>query len=246
MTDRTSRIPRWAWGFLALLGLAIASLVFFLVSGNSSDKATPRPMSSASSSPTMSPTSDVADPDASICGLAAGDQTIPEEAPETTWELVNGYAVPTSDKFGPGIHTNTELKCFAHNPTGALFAAARVTSFAFSADDRAKQFISDPNQINFGSEGLRQKALDSAGSTNSDSNSLQIAGFKIQQNSPDNVIAYLAFDAEVDDRRGLMILPFEMQWANGDWAYKAPAYQQHARQIPSLVSENYIPWSGVN
>ena len=247
MDERQSRVPVWAWVFLALLGLAVAFLVFSLLSGDDSEEPSASPSAAqASTTPAPVPTQTNTDPNDSICGLPAGDQSIPEEAPETTWELVNGYAVPTSEEFGPGIKTDTELKCFAHSPTGALFAAGRVVSFAFSDDDRSKTFISDPNQISFGSEELRQNALDSTATGNSDGSSLQIAGFKVQQNSPDNVIVYLAFDAEVEGRRGLMVLPFEMRWVNGDWVYQSPAYQQQARQIDSLVTENFIPWSGVN
>ena len=242
-----SRIPWWAWAFLAFLGLVLAFFVFLLVGGDeeSAQPTTPLTITQPSSS-APEPTSQNTDSDASVCGLLAGDQAIPEEAPDTQWELVNGFALPTSDGFGPGIREGSQIKCFAHNPTGALFAAARVVSVTFLSEEHAKVFLSDPTQVRYASEDMRKEALASIEPVDMEGNSLQIAGFKIRQNSPDNVVVYLAFDAEVDGRRGIMVLPWEMQWSKGDWVYQAPSYQQNAEQVPSLVSENFIPWSGVN
>jgi hypothetical protein len=69
------------------------------------------------------------DPNASVCGLPADGQQIPAIAPETRWELVGTIAAPTDPKtIGPGIHQGKRRLCFAHSPTGALFAAVKRVS----------------------------------------------------------------------------------------------------------------------
>ena len=68
----------------------------------------------------------------SRCGLAAGDQRIPATPPESEWELVDGIASPQSDTVGPGVREGKRRLCYAHSPTGALFAAVNFLTVAGS------------------------------------------------------------------------------------------------------------------
>src|SRR4051794_16913072 len=61
----------------------------------------------------------------SLCGLPTGDPTVPRIAPAgTRWQLVGTMAAPSSPSAnGPAGSTNGVPTCFAHSPTGALYAA---------------------------------------------------------------------------------------------------------------------------
>jgi len=63
--------------------------------------------------------------DDSICGLPAGAWAIPETAPVGRWTRWHGRVLPRSAAtFGPAHIEGEAARCFAHNPSGALLAAA--------------------------------------------------------------------------------------------------------------------------
>ena len=253
MNEWKSRVPAWAWAFLALLGLAVAFFIISLLTSNTPDEL---PAASASAeqttgnTPSPSPSTTASDPNESICGLPSGDQSIPEEAPETTWEHINGFAVPVSEEFGPGIRTDTELKCFAHNPTGALFAAARWIPMTSGSYETASAFIEDNQQISFSVESQRaehlaklKRSFENGGPTK-----LQVEGFKIEMIDEDNVVVTLALGGplETNSGYGRISMPIPLKWENGDWVIQVSTTMSGPEWIDSLVSENFIPWSGVN
>ena len=69
------------------------------------------------------------------CHLPAGNQTVPVTAPSSSWTLVGAMAAPNAPgSFGPQKVQNGLRVCFAHNPTGALYALA---SFFAESTQRA-------------------------------------------------------------------------------------------------------------
>ncbi len=59
------------------------------------------------------------------CSLSAGSQAVPVTAPVSGWALVGSTAAPTArSTVGPQKSIDGLRVCFAHSPTGALFAAA--------------------------------------------------------------------------------------------------------------------------
>ena len=248
MNEWKSRVPAWAWAFLALLGLAVAFFIISLLTSTTPDEL---PAASASAeqttgnTPSPSPSTTASDPNESICGLPSGDQSIPEEAPETTWELINGFAVPVSEEFGPGIRTDTELKCFAHNPTGALFAAGRVLAMFGGSEETDDAFARDPNQVAFLVESQRQEYLDSEWNPSS---KFQIKGFKLAIYDTDNVLVTLVAGAPANsgDRYADFAFKCLVKWQNGDWVLQLGSHFETPEVVDSLVVENFIPWSGVN
>lgn len=80
----------------------------------------------------------------SACGLPSGDWAVPIVAPQSEWIEVGHKVLPISKyRFGP-VRPRNEVRCFARNPTGALFAAAwalqrrpetatRIAGFRFEA-----------------------------------------------------------------------------------------------------------------
>src|SRR4051794_35844273 len=110
---------------LLLLGVAL------LVLGSGRDDATrPGGNNPPNSRPTTA-TPTRQDANASVCGLPAGNQHVPAVGPQTRWELVGTIAAPTDpNTIGPGIQEVKRRLCFAHSPTGALFAAVNFMAVA--------------------------------------------------------------------------------------------------------------------
>lgn len=62
-------------------------------------------------------------------GQAASDQSVPDVPPAgTTWQITDTVALPTSPTAGPSSVAGGIPTGFAHSPTGALFAAAQISS----------------------------------------------------------------------------------------------------------------------
>src|SRR3954471_13508747 len=112
---------------LVLLGLAL----LLVGTGRNDSTGTDRDRGSngqpSTNPPASTPTKDT---NASVCGLPAGSQQVPVVPPEAQWELVGSIAAPPEPKTGPGIKDDKRRLCFAHSPTGALFAAVNFVAIA--------------------------------------------------------------------------------------------------------------------
>ncbi|WJH26610.1 hypothetical protein [Pseudarthrobacter defluvii] len=177
--------------------------------------------------------------DASVCGLPSGDQAKPATTPaDTKWELVGKIAAPTSPaQFGPGKTESNGLRsCFAHSPTGALYAGANVVILASSGrNDLVLQYLTVD-----GPE--RDKMLSSSAATgNSGSPSFQLAGFKLTDYSGDRAVIEYGFKVSNGTYGSL---PVVLQWSGGDWKAVPPASgQPEGKQLTNL--SGFIPWEGV-
>jgi len=172
---------------------------------------------------------------ASVCGLPPGDQAKPATTPaDTKWELVGKIAAPTSPtQYGP--EANGLRSCFAHSPTGALYAAANMT--ALSAAGRADLVY---EQLALPSP-ERDAVLKSSPTAAPSSVTAQLAGFTFRSYDADRAVIDLAFKGA----NGTFIsIPVPLQWYGGDWKFVVPATgDTGARQITDL--SGYIEWSGV-
>ncbi|MFP3460095.1 hypothetical protein R5O87_04510 [Arthrobacter globiformis] len=175
---------------------------------------------------------------ASVCGLPPGDQTKPATTPtDTKWELVGKIAAPTAPmQYGPGkTEANGLRSCFAHSPTGALYAAANMT--ALSAAGKANLVY---EQLALPSP-ERDAVLKSSPSAAPSSVTAQLAGFTFRSYDADRAVIDLAFKGA----NGTFVsIPVPLQWYAGDWKFVVPATgDTGARQITDLGG--YIEWSGV-
>lgn len=175
---------------------------------------------------------------ASVCGLPDGDQTKPATVPtDTKWELIGKMAAPTSPKqYGPGQTAVGGLRsCFAHSPTGALYAAANVT--ALSATGRARLVFEELAVPSPERDALLRQQETSA----PDNPTAQLAGFNVRSYSADRAVVDLAFKGS----NGTFVsIPVPLQWYQGDWKIIVPASgSTGSQQIHDL--SGYIPWAGV-
>lgn len=212
---------------------ALAIILALIPRSGGTTAAGPATAAASTSTGQPSPTSE-----ASVCGLPSGDQAKPAAAPaDTKWELVGKIAAPTSpQQFGPGrTEANGLRSCFAHSPTGALYAAANVT--ALSSAGKARLVFEDLAVP--GPE--RDAVLKSSPSAAPDSVTAQVAGFAIRSYDADRAVVDLAFKGS---NGALVSIPVPLQWYGGDWKFVVPATgSTGAAQIPGL--SGFIPWSGV-
>jgi hypothetical protein len=173
-----------------------------------------------------------------VCGLPSGDQAKPATTPtDTKWELVGKVAAPTSPtQFGPGkTEANGLRSCFAHSPTGALYAASNVA--VLSATGKARlvyEQLAVPSPE-------RDALLNQPEPQETSSVTAQIAGFQIRSYDADRAVIVIAAKGS---NGALVSVPVPLQWHGGDWKVVVPASgSTGGGQISDL--SGYIPWSGV-
>lgn len=217
---------------LVLLGIILA-----VTSGpqaGTKDAVTPAP------APTPAPAART-NPDASVCGLPAGSAAVPSQAPTAKWELVGGVAAPTAPKtIGPGTVQNGLRSCFAHSPTGALYAAVNVIAMTAS-DAQREGFVRKLTVPGVG----RDRALANLGPSSNASTALQVAGFTINDYRKSSAVVDLAFRVDTGNSAGYVHLPLAMRWLEGDWKLALPDTGKPfdgMSRMPSLSS--YVAWKG--
>ncbi|MDQ0867380.1 hypothetical protein [Arthrobacter globiformis] len=196
---------------------------------------TAEPSNSGSATASAQPSATAA---ASVCGLPSGDQAKPVTTPtDTKWELVGKIAAPTSPtQFGPGkTEANGLRSCFAHSPTGALYAASNVA--VLSATGKARlvyEQLAVPSPE-------RDALLNQPEPQETSAVTAQIAGFQIRSYDADRAVIVIAAKGS---NGALVSVPVPLQWHGGDWKVVVPATgSTGGGQISDL--SGYIPWSGV-
>lgn len=176
----------------------------------------------------------------SVCGLPDGDQQIPTTTPpDTTWQLVGTMAAPIAPRLGPSRTGNGLPYCYAHSPTGALYAAA---NFAAVLSDpalrvRAAQYLTAAGPG-------REKwiaTLTASGVGGPGSSDQQIAGFRFITYDRATASLDLAFRVGTQYAH----IPFGLTWQASDWKVVVPDSGnplEGVAQIPDL--RDYVPWAG--
>jgi hypothetical protein len=225
-------------GVLALI--VVLGIAAVLLPGGGKD---PAPAAPAETTTTVAGAAG-ADPAASVCGLPAGDQKVPKAAPkDTRWELVGTMAAPTAPKtLGPGKSTGGLRSCFAHSPTGALYAG--INFIALTANDSTRDAAAEALL----SKGTgRDAALsDNAGSEAADGTRMQVAGFRFLSYDTSTAVIDLALRIFVPPTQATYLhFPATMRWQDGDWKLVAPPDGQvYGGMQPVADLTGYLPWSG--
>lgn len=232
-----------AGGVLAMV--VLLGIVLAITSGSSKGDTTGQ----AASPPPASSSPAAGNPGDSVCGLAAGDQSIPRTPPTASWKLRGSFAVPVATEYGPAGFAHGIPSCFAHSPIGALFAAINIDGGLATA---AKASTAD--RVN----ALRAMAASGAGrdaaiaTTRRDgpatdtSAGAQVAGFSIVRYDPSTAVVDLAIRVDRPGAAGYTHLSATLRWERRDWKLafsQAGEPFDGTQQIPSLAG--YVPWSGV-
>lgn len=242
----------------ALVALVVVLAAVLALSGGKDDPAAPSGTAPVASTPAGAPTEATQAPESptdpksdSVCGLPAGSQDVPTEAPSTKWELVGKVAAPTARKsFGPGkIASNGLRSCYAHSPVGALYAAANLTVMTTSGPALRRAAIDQ--LVKAGAARRRAKAdlVRDASNDGTPEAVFQVAGYAFRTYEDSSALVDVAMRITTTatsgaDVTGLVHLPVSLVWTDGDWrATTAPdgSFIEGGR-ISGL--DGYVEWSG--
>jgi hypothetical protein len=214
--------------------IAAAVVIFLLPNGQGNAQPAPAPSESGSSASASAPPADAE----SVCGLPSTSETALGSAPETKWELVGTMAAPIDPKIGPGKTDDQGIRsCFAHTPTGALYAA--VNLWALGSDPSKEPAIAEQLAVKGPGRDAGMKAPPTSAPVSAVK--VQVAGFNVSYTANQAVVE-LAFKA---DNGGLASVRTTLLWQDGDWKGVVAdngAPLEEPRQIRDL--SGFILWSG--
>ncbi|MFC7329186.1 hypothetical protein [Marinactinospora rubrisoli] len=227
-----------------VLVLAVVVVISILWGEDDGDPdATPSP--GASSQPAASDAGEEEPAgEASVCGLddVEMEGTLTEAPPDTEWELLGPFAVPSVEGAGPGrVEDDGFRDCYARTPTGALLAAtnlAVLTSVPGLNEQAAAQLMAEGP----GRDAALAEARNVADAGTSPEGSIQVAGFRFISYSGAETTVQIAYNTSVG---AVAVLPVQLVWENGDWKaivsedgeLPVPPYE-----VPDLTG--FVRWSG--
>ncbi|WBQ05345.1 hypothetical protein [Kribbella sp. CA-293567] len=212
---------------------------------NSAAAQNPQQPETSPATPTTAtqPNANTAAGTATRCGPPDGDQTIPAQHPPTSdgWEVSRRVVVPRSATYGPAkTDPDGFRRCFAHSPTGAVYAAYNV--LAALADQTksvptARKLMRPGRDTDALLEQLKRESADSASAPT------QLAGYRVLDADRDRATIMLALPVESE----YMSATITLTWYAGDWRLVPPVgddpvgapYSQH-RDL-----DGFVAWSGV-
>lgn len=206
--------PPWTRpGFLAAAATIILLLVMAVVIAVASGQSTPdRSGGRAEQAPT---------PDAVHTDVPPA---IPSTAPDdVTWTALGQRILPYSKTAGPANVTATTATGYAHTPTGALIAAAQISSRSGLS---AGKDIYEPAVLNqmvpSADRDTLLAALQAAPQEPAAPGELStLAGFRYVTYGPDTAAIELV-RRSAGPQGGYQIARYTMAWDNGDWKMHAP------------------------
>ncbi|MGW6200232.1 hypothetical protein ACWF0M_29095 [Kribbella sp. NPDC055110] len=179
---------------------------------------------------------------ASSCGLRDGDQGVPSKAPTVDgWDVSRKVVVPRSAAFGPAkTDADGFRRCFAHSPTGALYAAYNTVA-ALADQGQAIPTVKKLMIPGASTDALIEELRRQPPSTGSAAS--QVAGFRILDADHDRATIMLALPVESE----YMSATFTLVWQAGDWKVRPP---QPGNPVGAPFSQlrnlnDFVAWSGV-
>lgn len=226
-----------------VVALIAATIVIFLLpkgTGNAQPAPTEPASSTAASPRTSAPNAS----DDSVCGLPGSADTALGAAPKSTWELVGKIATPRDPVVGPGKTDPTGFRsCFAHSPTGALYAAMNVAALGSSGSPEILKQVADKLLVPGAGRDAAMKETASRPTSGTSSTTIQVKGFLLNSYTPSDASIDLAFATETG---AIGRTTFSLRWLDGDWKINPSddgATFGHISQVRDL--SGFIPWSGV-
>ncbi|MFF2277927.1 hypothetical protein [Agromyces sp. NPDC058126] len=234
----------WAASGVLLVAIITALVVILTTGPGASDPAVP----ATSTGPTntgANPDKPAADPEATAvlgeCELAAGDQEVPTSAPAgTEWVPYGATLIPTSTMFGPAAN-GTDWACYAHSPTGALFAAfgwlgtMGATDAESGADFFQASTVDNPSRATWMQTYGDYWVVTAAG------NASQVAGFRFASVDPDRVKVYIG----TQDTHLTASMPVTVLWDD-----EANTWLVDLGDTPIAWAQDplvgYVPWSATD
>jgi hypothetical protein len=157
------------------------------------------------------------------------------------WDVSRRVVVPRSAAYGPAkIDPDGFRRCFAHSPTGAVYAA--YSAVAAIADQRkaaatvTKLMLPGPDTDALLGELRKQTPNDKPDPT-------QVAGYRVLDASGDRATVTLALPVEA----AFMSATFTLVWHDGDWRLVPPTPGEPvgAPYAQQRDLAGFVAWSGV-
>lgn len=222
--------------------IAAAVVIFLLPKGQGNAQPAPAPSESGNSA-TASPSASTGVAK-SVCGLPTSSETTLGTAPKSKWELVGRMATPTDpETFGPGVTDESGFRsCFAHTPTGALYAAMNVAALGSTGSPELATKLADKLLVpGPGRDAAMQDA--STVSSSGNNTTVQVRGFLIKSYTPSEANIDLAFET---NNGALGHSTLSMRWIDGDWKVKPADDGVTFSSVAQLRDlSGFILWSGV-
>lgn len=233
----------WQMSALFLAVLLVLGVLVVIKSGGGSSKGEAGP-----SAPTSSPSASASTGKGACPELTDTGQEIPRTAPPANWALFRTVAVPSSKASGPAVVNGDVARCYAHTPTGALFAAAQISIRYTVASDW--QTVIKKQTYGDGQAGLiKQRAKYEKEHTPVapvPGELGQFAGFQFVTYSKDIAVLQLVtkFSGSSADS-ALQVSTVTLHWdsTKGDWLYEIPAVAAPQKSVPDL--SGYVTWGGL-
>jgi hypothetical protein len=179
---------------------------------------------------------------ASACGLPEGDQRVPNTPPAVDgWDVSRRVVVPRSRTSGPAkVDADGFRHCFAHSPSGALFAAYNAIS-AMGDQRKAVATVGKLMLPGPDTDALLRELRQESPSEFTDPTHL--AGYRVLDASRDRFTVMLALPVQSEYVSATLTLA----WHEGDWRLAPPRpgepvgapYSQH-RDL-----DGFVAWSGL-
>lgn len=251
--DTGSTGRRWTLTLAGIVVLAIIACAIFLLanrdgdnSGATNQPSADQPYTPPSDPGLADPTDQPSEPPKGRCDLPAGDQAIPTTPIHgAEWSLVNKLAVPANPKFGPQIRDDNGLRrCFAHSPTGAVYAVYNLIASLNVSDN--SDYPGVARKVMTAGPGLEahlQQFARNPPDSSDDGRSVALSGFKIVDATRNRATILVAFT--VGDSR--LSSTWTLVWVDGDWKLRSPAPGENPGDPATPVADltGFVPWTGI-
>ena len=188
----------------------------------------------------------------SVCGLAAGGQELPLTPPAASWTFVGTIPIPISRQYGPATDVDDIGNCYAHSPTGALFAMVDTLGLTEVGSDQisAAQVVEQRGSRSGDyatalAEAQRQDAQIVMPADSSTAQKITILGYRYVDYSPQRATVAVAVGIGDPTRQATYqpsMITATVTWEAGDWkfVYSAATAQTTA---PIISTEQYTAWA---
>ncbi|GAA4998049.1 hypothetical protein GCM10023205_84800 [Yinghuangia aomiensis] len=208
--------------------------------GPSGPRATPYPDVPSSAISTAGPSN------GSCPSLDAKDQAIPATAPAgISWEMFRSVLLPSSDIGGPAVEDDGISRCYADTPTGALVAAAQITtryvlSAGWEAVTRA-QVAEGPGRDAYIDQRLAEEDVNGPAGAPEPGEATQIAGFRFLDYNPTAAVLQLLRRSQ---NGGLVATTHTMVWSGGDWKLRMETDGSDSSTVQRVTSlSGFTMWA---
>jgi hypothetical protein len=228
---------------LVLALIAAAVVIFLLPKGQGHAQPAPAPPANSGSAEASPGVSSVADQ--SVCGLPGSSETTLGSAPKSKWELVGRMAAPTDpETVGPGVTDESGFRsCFAHSPTGALYAAMNVAALGSTGSPELVAKLADRLLVPGTGRDAAMQEVSANVSSAGNNTTVQVRGFMIKSYTPSEADIDLAFET---NNGALAHSTLAMRWIDGDWKVKPADDGVTFGSVSQLHDlSGFVLWSGV-